>query len=422
MALRGKKHGPKLPARRLTLRVYPTPAQNRVLNDFSELHRQLYNAALQERIGAYKVGQPVDFAGQQKSLTQIRAESPEYKAIGRRAAKLTLERLDRAYSAFFRRAKAGQTPGFPRFKGKARWPGFSLNAGEGYQYAPKITANGRWFNGRLGLSGIGSLRVRGKARMGGEVLGVDMCHRQGQWYASIIVQGIPKRTRGSKVAGIDWGVETYATLAHGAGQYQAVANDRLYQAQEAAAKDKCRALSKAQRGKKSNNAHKKRRAVARQYAKLANRRKDRAHKLAARLVAQHRLIAMEKLQIANMTASAKGTVEKPGKKVAQKAGLNREILDTAPGMLMGMIRYKAAEAGCELILINTRKHKPSQTCPACGVVKKKALSERKHACGCGFAASRDEASALHVLNIALRERFGPVGPLEIAPETPSRAA
>jgi putative transposase len=265
------------------------------------------------------------------------------------------------------------------------------------------------------------LCVRGKARMGGEVVAVDMCLRQGQWYASLVLQGIPKRTHGDKAVGIDWGVETFATLAHGKGQYEAVANDRLYQAQETAAKDKCRALSKAQRGKKSNNAHKKRRVVARQYAKLANRRKDRAHKLAARLVAQHRLIAMEKLQIANMTASSRGTVEKPGKRVAQKAGLNREILDTAPGMLMGMIRYKAVEACCELILIDTHKHKPSQTCPACGVVKKKALSERRHACICGFEASRDEASALHVLNIAM-QNYGLVEPVGETPETPSRAA
>jgi putative transposase len=386
------------------------------------MHRELYNAALQERIGAYKRGIVVKLADQSRSLTLIRAEHEEHRAVLAHSQQRTLQRLHRAYAAFFRRVKAGQTAGFPRFKSKSRWSGFSFESGEGYLYTPKVTARGKWFNGRLKLAGIGSLCVRGKARMGGEVVAVDMSLRQGQWFASLVVQGIPKRTRGNKAVGIDWGVETYATLAHGAGQYEAVANDRLYQAQEAAAKDKCRALSKAQRGKKSNNAHTKRLAVAWQYAKLANRRKDRAHKLSARLVAEHRLIAMEKLQIANMTASAKGTVEKPGKMVAQKAGLNREILDTAPGMLMGMIRNKAAEAGCELILINTRKHKPSQTCPCCGAVKKKSLSERKHACGCGFKASRDEASALHVLNIALRERFGPVGPLEIAPETPSRAA
>ncbi len=295
------------------MRLYPTPSQAAALAEQKARLCELYNAALQERKGAYKRAKKSNtFAEQCRSLTIIRAEHPEHA-------------------------------------------------------------------------------------------------------------GVIKRACGDKAAGIDWGVETYATLAHGVGQYAAVSNDRLYQGQEEEAKSKCRVLSKAQRGKKSNNAHKKRMVVARQYAKLANRRKDRAHKLSARLVAEHRLIAMEKLQIVNMTASAKGTVEKPGKMVAQKAGLNREILDTAPGMLMGMIRYKAADAGCELILVNTRRHKPSQTCPACGVVKKKALSERRHACGCGFKASRDEASALHVLHVVLLD-YGAGGSVEATPETPSRAA
>ena len=79
----------------------------------------------------------------------------------------------------------------------------------------------------------------------------------------------------------------------------------------------------------------------------------------------------EHLAVGNMTASAKGTIEKPGKNVKAKAGLNRAILDATPGSFLNMLATKAEEAGCELIILNTRKERPSQTCPSCGTVRKK---------------------------------------------------
>src|SRR5262245_10987669 len=116
--------------------------------------------------------------------------------------------------------------------------------------------------------------------------------------------------------------------------------------------------------------------------------------VAARLVRAHKLIVTEDLAPSNMTASAKGTAEQPGKNVKAKAGLNRAILDATPGAFLNMLSTKAEEAGCELIVLNTRREKPSQTCPCCGTVRKKALAERAHQCGCGFAATRDQAALL----------------------------
>ncbi len=101
-----------------------------------------------------------------------------------------------------------------------------------------------------------------------------------------------------------------------------------------------------------------------------------------------------------MAASAKGSIDKPGKRVKQKAGLNRAILDATPGRFLSMLAYKAAEAGCELVMIDTRTHRPSQTCPGCGCVEKKPLQHREHRCGCGFVATRDQAAALHMLTVA----------------------
>ena len=122
-----------------------------------------------------------------------------------------------------------------------------------------------------------------------------------------------------------------------------------------------------------------------------------------------------------MTRSAKGTVEKPGKMVAQKAGLNREILDTAPGMFFQLLKYKAEEAGTILELINTRKVKPSQTCPGCDARAKKTLAERVHACGCGLRMSRDGAAALVMLQASAIFSGRKPAP-ETTPKTPPRIA
>jgi putative transposase len=101
---------------------------------------------------------------------------------------------------------------------------------------------------------------------------------------------------------------------------------------------------------------------------------------------------MGALTVKALTSSAIGTIEEPGKNVAQKAGLNREILDTAPALLMQLLSYKMKDTGGDWVIAPTRKLKPSQTCPCFGVVAKKALGERVHVCKtCGHTEPRDKS-------------------------------
>jgi putative transposase len=83
--------------------------------------------------------------------------------------------------------------------------------------------------------------------------------------------------------------------------------------------------------------------------------------------------------------------------VKAKAGLNRAILDTAPGSFLNVLCIKAEEAECQVILLDPRQHRSSQTCPSCSRIRKKELAKREHHCGCGFAATRDQAAALSLL-------------------------
>ena len=131
-------------------------------------------------------------------------------------------------------------------------------------------------------------------------------------------------------------------------------------------------------------------------------RHEHQHQLSATLAKRCAIFATEKLCVKNMSASAKGTIEEPGTNVAQKAGLNREILDTAPAALHQKIAYKVSETGGRYMEAPTRRLKPSQTCPQCGAQAKKALSERWHCCHvCGHQEDRDAAAARVVLRWAL---------------------
>ncbi len=386
--------------RRATFKLYPSRAQIAALERLCDLHRMLYNAALEERIEAYRKAKvSISYADQCKSLTVIRQNDPAFLAVNAQSAQVTLKRLDLAFRAFFRRCRSGETPGFPRFRSRDRFPGFGFKThGDGFRFTPRDG----WRHGKLRLSGIGEMTARGEVRTPGRIVCGDIQRKADGWYLSLVVECEPHRERGHREAGLDWGVETFATLAYAPGEYDQFANDRPLADEQDALRTEQRALSTALRSKRSKRALKAKKAMARRHRKVANRRKDRNHQITAHLVRAHKLIVTEELAVANMTASARGTTEKPGKKVAQKAGLNRAILDATPGSFLSMLATKAEEAGCELVILNTRKERPSQTCPCCRAVRKKALSEREHQCGCGFKATRDQASALAMLAAGLK--------------------
>ena len=204
--------------------------------------------------------------------------------------------------------------------------------------------------------------------------------------------------RGGNCAGL--GVETLLSGVRHDGTRLDLHNPRWYQSDKAVMTELQQALSRKKRG--SARRKKAVRIFAQARARQARKRLDFLHKETAKIASVHALVAMEDLTVRNLTASARGTVEEPGTRVSQKAGLNREILDTAPALLMQLLSYKVMDTGGDWAIAPTKKLKPSQTCPHCGHVAKKALDQRVHVCqSCGHTEPRDTASARVVLNWAL---------------------
>ncbi|RYF20366.1 MAG: hypothetical protein EOO77_08165 [Oxalobacteraceae bacterium] len=154
--------------RRVTYRLYPSASQADEMWRIHPAHCELYNAALQERRGAWRKQRlSIGFAEQCRSWTTIRREHEDFACLNAQSGQVTLKRLDGAYGHFLRRAKLGQTPGFPRFKGRFRFPGWGTKShGDGFRFVPR--AEGR--HGVLRLSKIGKIRARGRAKTPGEVV------------------------------------------------------------------------------------------------------------------------------------------------------------------------------------------------------------------------------------------------------------
>ncbi len=386
--------------RKITYRLYPTPAQAHRLTALLELHCQLYNAALEQRIEAWRLQRKtVTYVEQCRELTELRAAEPEYRTLNAQSAQVTLKRLDLAFRHFFRRHREGTAnPGFPRFKSRDRFSGWGytthgvgwrLHAGEGLRH------------GKLRLSGVGHIRIRGKARNIGQPKTMEIQHKAGRWYASVTIECSPLRDHGEQKIGLDWGVEAFATLAFHDGHFEAIENPRLLQRDAIKLKAAQRALARKKRG--SRNRDKARRGVAEIHRRIANRRADFLHQQSAKLVARASLIATESLRVRALTRSARGTIQNPGRNVKQKAGLNRAILDTAPARFLQMLRTKAEEAACEFVEVPAQAVKPSQRCSGWGELAPKRLADRQHRCRtCGLCLSRDENAARVCLFWALQ--------------------
>ena len=303
-----------------------------------------------------------------------------------------------------RASSAGGRPGFPRFKSADRFPGWGYKEyGNGF----RVEMREGWRHGHVTLFGIGRMRMRGLARTPGRILKADVLRDAFGWRLSLAVESdcTARAPATGPAIGLDWGVSDFATLAHEDGALEAVANPRHLAVEAEVLRERGRRLSALARARAiaRRALRRARRALARAHAKVAARRKDFLHQTSARLAGRHRLIATEALGISNLTRSARGTITAPGRNVAQKAGLNRSILDAAPAAFLNMLRYKAEEAGSEFLLAETRRLKPSQRCPGCAAVRKKALALRIHDCARGCRMGRDEAAAAVLLAWGLQQ-------------------
>jgi putative transposase len=376
----------------------PTNRQRRLLAAALEDHRQLYNAALEERREAWRMRRmPIGYYTQSRQLPAIRHTDGNGQGRWSAASQQeTLRRLDRAFAAFYRRVKAGDKPGYPRFKGRGRFNTVTWRARNGARWDSVLHPTVR----RVYLLGIGHVRVHQHRSTQGCIKMISAKREGRRWYVILSCDDVPARPLPSTgaVIGIDLGVMSFLTTSGGVHienpRHLAAAAEKLAAAQQALAR-------------KRRGSRRRRKAVARVatlHGKVARQRLDHAHKAALRLVRDHDLIAYESLRIGNMTrrpkprASGDGNYEPNG--AAAKASLNKSILDAGWGVFLNVLRAKAESAGRVVIGVNPRF--TSYMCARCGHTTEGNRNRARFRClSCGHVAHADTNAAQNILRAGL---------------------
>jgi putative transposase len=363
-------------------RAYPTSPQEGRAAALLADHCDLYNAALEERREAWRTRKTgVSYGMQSAQLKEIRRADPGGQ--GRHsftAQQQTLRRLKTVFGAFYDRCQAGgKEPGYPRFKPRSRFNQVMFVAGDGAKWLP-ADQDGGW--ARAAFQAVGSVKVRQHRPIRGVVKALQLKREYRRWYVIVIAETEPvPLPAAGREAGVDVGVTRFLTTSDG----EVVPNPRFLAASAEVIAELQRRKARAVPG--SGNRKRLRRALAREWRKVRNRRRDFHHKTARALVNECDVIALEDLNTAGMTRRPAPIPDagEPGaylpNRAAAKAGLNKSILDAGWAQFAAILNAKAEDAGRRVIFVNPagtsidchrcgqRCQRPEQKtviCPRCG--------------------------------------------------------
>jgi putative transposase len=334
-------------------------------------HCELYNAALEERREAYrKCGKSIKYYDQAIQLKEIRKIRPEFLQYTFSSYQQTLRRLDKAFAAFFRRIKAGEKPGFPRFKSYKRFRSVQFVYGDGISIK----------NNRTRVFGVGEIKTKwhrpipDNAKIKQAVIAFNSDQNFYVTYQVEIPNHVIDRPS-KKPIGIDLGLNNFIVTSNGffidTPQYLRKAERKLRVLQ--------RTVSRRKKG--SNRRKKAIQQLAKLHNHIANQRLDFLHKISRHLVDNFGDIAVEALNISGL----------------HKTRMAKSISDAGWGYFIQMLEYKAESAGTQVIKVDPKY--TSQMCSGCETIVKKSLSVRTHNCpNCGLVIDRDLNAAINILN------------------------
>ncbi|MBE7157994.1 MAG: transposase [Rhodospirillales bacterium] len=374
-------------------RLYPTPEQAATLGRWVGAVRATFNVALEQRRTFWKPGRRFNFASQCREVTALRAEFDWLRDVPVHPLQQAIKDLDRAYQNWW--AGRADVP-TPRKRGLNDTMRFPDAASFAFRRLSRRV-------GEVKLPKLGWVRLHWDRAIPGEVKNITVARRAGIWTVAAQYEREVADPQPSALPaiGIDRGVTVFAALSDG-----------TLIAPLNAGKKALRTLARAQRKfarkkRDSKNRAKARMRVAKLHARIARTRKDFLHKISTNLAQNHGQVVLEKLEIRNMVRSARGTVQKPGRRVRAKAGLSRSILDQGWGMFGQFLDYKLVErGGC---LLKVPPQNTSRTCSACGIVDAASRKDQRFRCtACGHQMHADQNAAINVLQRARDTRLQPV--------------
>lgn len=364
-------------------RLEPTEAQDATFAQWAGACRYVYNIALEQRRVWSRPGRQFSYIQQQNELPELRAQAEWLASVPASALQMSVRSLDSAYQRYY----AGLSS-YPRPKRKGVRDSFTLPDSKKLGFK---RLNRR--RGSIKIPKVGWIKLVGYRDLGGDLRSITISRRAGQWYASVAWRSVISASppKNPSAVAIDRGIALFAALSDGT----TIAPRNALKSIEGKLAKEQRKLSR--KTKYSANWKKQKAKITKLHVHAANARKDFLHKLSTEIAKSHGVVKIEKLQVRNMVASAAGSVEKPGRNVAQKSGLNKAILDQGWSMFATMLRYKLAERGGELQEVDPAY--TSQTCSCCGTIDKASRKDQaRFECGhCGHAENADINAAKNIL-------------------------
>ncbi|MCU0499658.1 MAG: transposase [Anaerolineae bacterium] len=344
-------------------RLYPTAPQERLLYQTLNVCRAWYNMCLEERKLAWEVeGRSVTKSQQEKTAVCYGQTFPQALVVFSQTMQSVCDDLDKAFQAFFRRVKAGETPGYPRF----------------HSFAFKQFGVGAKLDGRrLKLFGVGRVAVRWHRRLKGDIKTVRILHKAGRWWACDVPDK-PHLPKTGHAVGLDLGLSALLTTSDG----DQVEDPHFYRKTQA----RLRVLqgSLARKPRRSKHRHQALLRLQHWHEHIGNQRRNFAHKLTTALVQGYDQMALEDLCVANM---------------ARNPRLGKHILDAGWSVFRELLTNKAVDAGRQVVFVHPAY--TSQTCSGCGTrFQAFDLSVRWVECACDLSLNRDHNAAINILNKA----------------------
>jgi putative transposase len=368
-------------------RLYPTTQQERALTEMLETHRCLYNRALAERKTAWEERRESVSYGQQSAyLKDERTTNPHLARTNFSSCQATLRRLDRAFQAFFRRIREGQTPGHPRFKGRMRFDTVEFPS---YGDGCKLDGATVYFQH------VGHVKIKLHRPVEGMVKTISFKREADGWHVVFSCELPDADVAPSPLpaTGIDLGLKAFLVTADG----REIAPPRYFRKAQKALRRAQRAVARKQKG--SNRRKKAVARLAKQHLHVANQRRNFHHQVARHLLSQHGMIAHEALHIQGIA----------------RTRLAKSTHDVGWGRFLAILHSKAEGAGVRVTAVPPAN--TTQQCSACGALpetpeQRKRLGDRVHRCpSCGYVADRDRNAAQNILRLgrSLQASTSPLG-------------
>lgn len=371
--------------RTFQFRLLPNATQQKAMEFILQDNCETYNAALQERRDAWRLERKsITRLMQQAELTELRKDKA-FAVLACDIQRDPLRRIERAFNDFYRRCRAGQTPGFPRFRSRERYDSFAFC---------RAQVRGNF----LVIPNVGRVKLRGGRQITGKPRSASVKRDGQRWTVSIWAEigPAPEKRPVTNAVGIDVGLTTLATLSDGT----EIENPRWQKLHEDRIAESNRKLSAKRKGSKSRLRAKQ--ELRRAHQRASNARANYLHHVSKWLVAHYDLIAHEDLKIRNMVRST----------------MAKGILDAAWAQLIGQLKYKAESAGAWVIPV--RPHGTTVRCSGCNANVPKTLAQRIHACPeCGLVLGRDHNAALNILALGMSVAgASPQNPRKASAEVP----